>query len=363
MILTSYIFRQTSRSVFISTCVFLGVVWLSQSFKSIKLIVEKGADLTDFFILSFFSLPSWLLIALPLGTFAGCMISYLKLQNDKEIIVMKSAGLSPFKISKPALLVALICSLILFIISHFILPETYKNFKKLQNEIRNSNQEFILKDNIFIDINKTQTIFIGKLKNSNDLEEIFIQDRTDNLYLVEYFSKRGNLNIGEAINLMMIEGTRISTDKKGRSTLLSFDNYNITIQKDKKKPFARRVIEYNESSFFELIKKAEKNLDKRGKLLAEAHTRNTIIFMPIIFTLIVMLTILKEQYSRILISYKKTLAIGIVFVVQSLVIILKNAVHSDAFLVPLMYLFPISILTVCFIFLYTRENIYKSSFY
>ena len=362
MILTSYIFRQTSRSVFISTSVFLGVIWLSQSFKSIKLIIEKGADLTDFFILSFFSLPSWLLIALPLGTFAGCMISYLRLQNDKEIIVMKSAGFSPFKISKPALLVALVCSLILFIISHFILPETYRNFKKLQNEIRNNNQEFILKDNNFIDINKNQTIFIGKMRNSNNLEEIFIQDRTDNLYLVEYFSKRGNLNIGEAINLMMIEGTRISTDKKGRSTLLSFDNYNITIQKDKKS-FAPRVIEYNEHSFFELIKKAEKNLDKRGKLLAEAHTRNTIIFMPIIFTLIVMLTILKEQYSRILISYKKTLAIGIVFVVQSLVIILKNAVHTDTFFVPLMYLFPISILTVCFIFLYTRENIYKSSFY
>ena len=77
---------------------------------------------------------------------------------------------------------------------------------------------------------------------------------------------------------------------------MSIDNYNITIQKDKKKSVASRVVEYNEYSFFELIKKAEKNVDKRGKLLAEAHTRNTIIFMPIIFTLIVMLNKLKEQY-------------------------------------------------------------------
>ena len=136
-----------------------------------------------------------------------------------------------------------------------------------------------------------------------------------------------------------------------------------TIQKDKKKPIGPRVVEYNEYSFFELIKKAEKNLDKRGKLLAEAHTRNTVIFMPIIFTLIVMLSILKEQYSRILISYKKTIAIGIVFVVQSLVIILKNAVYSSTFLLPLMYLFPISVLIICFILLYTRANIYKSSFF
>ena len=76
-------------------------------------------------------MPSWLIIALPFGTFTGCMISYLRLQNDKEIIVMKSAGFSPLKISKPALLVALICSLILFITSHFVLPETYRSFKIL----------------------------------------------------------------------------------------------------------------------------------------------------------------------------------------------------------------------------------------
>ena len=71
MILTSYIFKQTSKSVIISICVFLGVIWLSQSFKTIKLIIEKGAALSDFFILSFFSMPSWLLIAIPFGTFAG----------------------------------------------------------------------------------------------------------------------------------------------------------------------------------------------------------------------------------------------------------------------------------------------------
>ena len=52
MILTSYIFKQTSKSAFVSTFVLLGVIWLSQSFRSINLIIEKGANLLDFFILS-----------------------------------------------------------------------------------------------------------------------------------------------------------------------------------------------------------------------------------------------------------------------------------------------------------------------
>ena len=360
MILTSYIFKQTSKSVFVSTCVLLAVIWLSQSFRSIELIIEKGANLSDFFILSLFSMPSWLIIALPFGTFAGCMISYLKLQNDKEIIVMKSAGISPFKISKPALLVALVSSVTLFIISHFILPKTYTKFKLLQNEIRNSNQELIFKDNVFININKYQTIFVGKITKSNLLEEIFIQDKTDNLNIVEYFSKSGNMYIDDAIYLRMFDGTRISTDEKGRSTILNFDNYNITVKKKEHNPVNHRVVEYNEFSFFELIKKAEKNLPNQGKLLAEAHTRNTMVFMPFVFTLIVMLTILNDNYSRLIKTYKRSFAIGLVFIVQSLVIILKNAVHNDISLLPLMYLFPTSVLFFCLILLNKKINIYKS---
>ena len=43
--------------------------------------------------------------------------------------------------------------------------------------------------------------------------------------MVEYFSKSGYVNINHAINLTLIKGTRVSTDKKGRSTILNFDNY------------------------------------------------------------------------------------------------------------------------------------------
>lgn len=362
MILTSYIFKQVLKSILISTLVFVGVIWLSQSFKIIKLIVEKGASIFDFFVLSAFSFPSWLLIALPFGTFAGCMISYLKLQNDNEIVVMKSAGISPLKISKPAFFVALISSLILFIISHFVLPKTYRDFKILQNEIRNSTQEFTLKNNSFIDINKNQTMFISKFNKGNILEEVFIQDRSNPLFIVEYFSKSGFMTINKDINLRMIDGTRVSTDSSGRSTLLNFDDYNISVKRDEITTTLPRVVEYNEYSFFELIERAEKESSNYGKFLAEAHTRNTIIFMPFVFVFIAMLTILNDTYSRIVTSYKKTVAIGIVFIVQSCVIILKNAVHTNVSFIPMMYLFPLLISTICFFFLYTRIEPHKKSF-
>ena len=235
MILTWYIFRQTLSNVLISTLVFVGIIWLSQSFKTVKLIINKGGGLLDFFILSAYTLPSWLLIALPFGTFAGCMISYLKLQNDKEILVMKSAGINPLNLSKPAFFIAIFISIILFIISHFIMPKTYKNFKVLQNDIRNNSESLIIRDNIFIDLNKFQTIFINNLYEDNQLEEIFIQDRSDPMFLVEFFAQKGNLNFENNIMLSMQNGTRISTDSKGKSTILNFKSYDIEIKQESDK--------------------------------------------------------------------------------------------------------------------------------
>ncbi len=363
MILTRYIFKHTFNSVFISTSVLVGIIWVSQSFKSIKLIIEKGAGLLDFFILSAYSFPSWLLIALPFGTFAGCMISYLKLENDREISVMKSAGISPFKLSMPALLVSILVSLILFVISHFIMPKTYKNFKILQNEIRNNSQSFVLKDNIFIDLNKNQTIFIGKFDKNNELEEIFIQDRSDSSNIIEFFSKKGKLVFDKTKILNMKDGTRISTDIKGTSTILNFKSYDIEIKKEQNESVEPRVIEYNEYDFFELIKKSQNARGDKGKLLAEAHSRNTVIFMPFVFSYIVMLIILKSNFSRTFSIYKKTTGIGLLFIIQSIVLIIKNTVHSNVIFLPLMYLFPIFTLIILITLLNKSYKFSKFSFF
>ena len=364
MILTKYIFKHTINNVCISTIVFLGVIWLTQSFKTIKLIINKGANLSDFFILSAYSVPNWLLIALPFGTFAGCMISYLKFENDKEIVVMKAAGLSPLKISNPAILVALISSIILFILSHLILPITYKNFKILQTEIRNNSKELIIKDNLFLDINENQTIFIGKLNEDNYFEEIFIQDRTDPLNLIELYSQNGVLSAEQnKITLFMNKGTRFSTKVSQEPNILDFNNYKIEIKKNTSKIILTRVVEYNEYSFFDLIKKAAQEQSKKGKLLAEAHSRNTVVLLPIVFVLIVMITILNSNYSRIVSTYKKTISISFLIIIQSMFILIKNAVHSNVILLPLMYICPLIIILLFFVMIHKNinfKNLFKS---
>ena len=359
MILSKYIFKQTLTSVFICTLVFLSVVWLSQSFRTINLIIDKGANISDFFILSAYSFPNWLVISLPFGTFAGCMISYLRLDSDKEIIVMKAAGINTLKISKPAIYVGLISSAILFITVHFILPLSYKNFKSLQNEIRNSSQELIIKNNIFLDLNDTQTIYLGEINKNNFYEEIFIQDRTDSKQIIELFSKNGFISSkGNKLTLYMNQGTRISTNENNNSTIMDFKKYNIEIKKNIIQLNNNvRVIEYNEYNFFDLIKKANKDIKNQGKLLAEAHNRNTMSLLPIVFTIIAMVSTLTGYQSRKPSIYRKIISISVLILIQSLIIIIKNKTHFNLTFLPIMYLLPFSFIIVGFLILYKNINL------
>ena len=107
-----------------------------------------------------------------------------------------------------------------------------------------------------------------------------------------------------------------------------------------------------------MLKKSKKEKEKEGKLLAEAHSRNTIIFMPLVFCLIVMVVILKDNYSRFFSIYRKTIGIGFLIIIQSFVLIIKNAVHSNINFLPLMYFFPILILLIC-IFMLNNKNKYN----
>ncbi len=99
------------------------------------------------------------------------------------------------------------------------------------------------------------------------------------------------------------------------------------IKPDKVKDNAIRVIEYNEYNFFELIKKADADKTNKGKLLAEAHNRNTICLLPIIYALIAIVAILTGYHSRTPSIYRKIISITLLILVQSLIILLKNIIY------------------------------------
>ena len=347
-----YIFKMSMLNTFISFLVIIGLVWVSQSFRSIKFIFEKGGTILDFFKLSIFSMPAWLSISISFGVFFGIFITFMKLENDRELIAMKSSGINLLQLSYPIFTIGIIFSSILLFNFHFLLPESYSSYKKYEDNLRYKKPQILFNENSFYHID--QKTFFAQAIKGNELEKLFIKDHSSKQQTIDIFAKKA-LFIAKKNNLQikLIDGVKIISEKNSKPLIINFKEDYISFTKEytKKKPRSERVIDLKEFSFFELIDKSKSQTKSSGIYLAEAHSRNVFSLSPIIFCMVFLSFFLRSQHSRYNQILKKTVIIGLVFFIQIMLISMKNIVTKFEDFIYLFYLIPILIILISFLFI------------
>ena len=106
--LDRYIFRQLAFALIAVTGGLTALVWLIQSLRFVELVVNHGLSLVVFVELTGLLIPSFIAVILPITTFVVVQFVYQRLAGDREITVMRAAGLSPFALSRPALALAVL---------------------------------------------------------------------------------------------------------------------------------------------------------------------------------------------------------------------------------------------------------------
>ncbi|HJN22359.1 MAG TPA: LptF/LptG family permease, partial [Rhodospirillales bacterium] len=70
------------------------VIWLMQSLRFVEMIVNRGLTTGTFIYLTILLLPKFLSIILPIAIFTVVIFVYSKLITDRELVIMRGAGLS-----------------------------------------------------------------------------------------------------------------------------------------------------------------------------------------------------------------------------------------------------------------------------
>ena len=82
------------------------LIWLTQSLRFVELVVNHGLSLVVFLELTGLLIPSFVAVILPITSFVVVQFVYQRLAGDRELTVMRAAGLSPLALARPALAVA-----------------------------------------------------------------------------------------------------------------------------------------------------------------------------------------------------------------------------------------------------------------
>ncbi|WP_114098465.1 LPS export ABC transporter permease LptF [Thalassospira profundimaris] len=317
----------------------LCVIWLSQSLRFVEMIVNRGLSISVFLQLTSLLLPSFLTIIIPISLFFVIVFTYNKLIQDRELIIMRSAGLNQWALAKPALMVALISTAVCYFLTLFYLPYSYQQFKELQFSIRNDFSSVLLQEGSFTELDGL-TVYVREVGRDNELLGILVHDSRNPDQQTTMMAKHGALlRTDDGPRIVLLDGNRQEVNPEdGTMSILYFDRYAVDIAQSSEDP-AMRYREARERDVYNLLTATTPDVNPNDidAFRAEGHDRLISPLNAIAFASIALAVLVSSSFSRRGQTGRLLIAIGVMVLCQALGIAMKNLAAKNPALIPLMY--------------------------
>lgn len=363
-IIDRYIFRHTLIATVFVTLVLAALVFLMQSLKLIDLVVNSGASGLFIWLQTFLYLPGFFEIIMPIGMVAGVLFIYNRLTMDSELIVLRALGFSPFRLAQPALFLAVMLGILLFLNMGWVAPTTKSEAMSLRQDIRAQMTSLIFREGIFNEAGSNLMVYIRDRDNKGRLHGLVIHDsRDDSKPASTVIARSGVLVSSKAGQQVLVyDGSRQEVDPKtGVMRRLDFDQYTIDLpqaEKEKKE----RWQEPDERTTSALIsglsdKGAESNSNRR-QLRIELQKRFLLPFLVPGFALIGLSLLLIGNHDRRGQNRKVLMAVSSVVLLEIMFLGSYNLAKQSPAGFPLMLL-TVSLPYIVAIIAFYKENMVR----
>jgi len=209
--------------------------------------------------LSTYILPNLANITLPFVLIFGLILTFIKLDKDKEIITIYSLGLSIKQVTKPLFLTSIIFTILYLFLNLFMSPLIYDLYKKKEFELRNIVNLKNINYSNFLELN--DGLIVDFEKDGKFFKDIFISYKDKAGDNIIYANKGIIDNKSDNIIFNLYKGNKINI-KNNEIENLEFENYKITFPNKNKKEYNN--FDKNTDTIFELIEKRDlKNISEK----------------------------------------------------------------------------------------------------
>ena len=346
-----YIFNQLLRTTLALTSVLVGIIWLFQTIRILELVVNRGAAVGDFLVMSVASMPLWLMITIPISGFIAVNWVFSRILADRELLVMQSIGLSPLQLAKAPIALGILLTTFLAVNTAYILPTSFGVYKDLQFKLRNSIPTILLRNGIFIEVVDDMTMFIGLRDDDDIMRDLFIHDARIADRIITITAQSGKfIERDGSPTLILQNGERSERNAEGQSgAVLLFDTHSVTITRNSSQQTERATIDINEDSISNLLSPdAAQSPQFYLQRHAEGHYRIASPWLGLGLALLSAAIILRGQIRRDLWTRRASLNIGACVLVIIAVVVSRSWVTNNANLWPLIHLSVLAPIIIAF---------------
>lgn len=278
-------------SVFMFSFLILSTVLLMGKLIDVSdMIVRKGIHIKDAFTLLSFAFPPLLRYTLPLAFFMGVLLSMGRLIADNEIIAMRVAGVSTFKILHIFLIIGAIFALLLFILNDKIIPELNYRYHSVKKILMKNISAFI-EPGVFLEHFDNHVIYVSD-KQENKLKNVIIYmlDKEDKKATTMIVAKQGEFIVEKDLLKMKLEDVYYhDIDSEGKRDVRGeFKIFfkNIPIEKKEKVKVDKKPSDMRTEELLAKIKEFQEKGIETTDFLTQFHERLNLSFSIFAFSIL-----------------------------------------------------------------------------
>jgi lipopolysaccharide export system permease protein len=297
-----------------------------------------------FLELSCLHIPYFVSVILPITTFVVVQFIYQRLAGDRELTVMRAAGLSPLALARPALVLAVIATVLGYWLNLWVVPAASTVFLQYQFEIRNRVAAFLLQEGVFTAVSDDLTVYVRARDPDGLLRGILIEDARQKNNPATILAERGRLVGSEGTpRVLLFNGSRQEIDRQtGRLNVLTFAENAIDLSTGMKGE-EQRFRDMTEMSVTELLHPGRSTPDRDiPKLRVEAHRRLAGPLTAVSFTLVALVAVLMGTFRRHGGLVRPLLAVLAVVGLLAAELLLENMSAKQPALIPLIWVIAVA---------------------
>ncbi len=317
-LLDRYIVREILLPFAIALVVFTFVLIIPFLIELAEELIAKGVAWPVILQLMATIVPANLGLAIPMALLLGILVGFGRLSSDREVVVLMACGVSPYRLLRPVIVLAVVAAAADFYILARAIPDANQAHREITLGIVADRAEGQVSARAFFDDFPNTVLYVREIPLEGGWREVFAADTRNASQPIIYVAKRGRMLIdrqARTIEMVLEDGAQHTTKAADPTTyeMVRFDQVIVSLdpqsvfQTTLPRGYREMTIPELQSSIQELQKQ---NLPFHNPVM-EIHKKFSIPFACIVFTLVGVGLGISNRKDGKLASF--VLGIGVIF--------------------------------------------------
>jgi lipopolysaccharide export system permease protein len=231
LLLYSYVVTELLAPFFASFLIIYGVFFLIRLIPLLEIVLDLGINFPDFIRLFSYIFPHILLYVIPMASMTGVIIGFTRLTNEREILALKSCGVSLRQMLPPVFIMAAVIASLTGFFSVRLIPAGEIAMQQLMYQLAKEKIDQGIKEKQFTEALGEVVVYVDTIDEEERWHGVYVSDMRGRQQPIIIMAQRGQMQAdikNMSVTIVLEQGSLHSTEGYDGQTIL-FHRYQLQI--------------------------------------------------------------------------------------------------------------------------------------